>query len=126
MPLPAPSAPPRTAGSPAILGSSRLALPVAVALAVAGRLLLPVEGDADSIVSASASAEASTPNLPPRATRRPQPRPSTEPAALPPAPGGLWPLAPEPALFVPMPLVSGQQFTGVAGADPAAGTDPAL
>lgn len=109
-----------------MLGPSRLALPVAVALAVAGRLLLPVEGGGNSTIAASASAEASRPDLPPRATRRPQPRPSTEPAALPPAPAGLWPLAPEPALFVPTPLLSGSQLTGVAGADPAAGTDPAL
>jgi hypothetical protein len=99
---------------------------VAVALAVAGRMLLPVEGGAEVATSASATSDAAGPGLPARATRPPQPRPSTVPAALPPAPGGLWPLAPEPALFVPTPLLSGPQFTGVAGADLAAGTDPAL
>lgn len=132
MPLPAPSAQARPTAAPALFGPSRLALPVAVALAVAGRMLLPVDGGAEIATSASASAETAEPGLPPRATRPPQPRPpqprpSTVPAALPPAPGGLWPLAPEPAaLFLPTPLLAEPRVAGVAGADPAEGADPAL
>ena len=126
MPLPAPSAQARPTAVPALFGSSRLALPVAVALAVAGRMLLPVDGGAEIATSASAAADAAEPGLPPRATRPPQPRPSTVPATLPPAPGGLWPLAPEPALFLPTPLLAEPRVAGVAEADPAEGADPAL
>ncbi|RDC72103.1 hypothetical protein DLJ49_12130 [Rhodovulum sp. 12E13] len=89
-------------------------------------MLLPVEGGAESVISASASGKATEPGLPPRATRPPQPRPSPGPAALPPTPGGLWPLAPEPALFLPTSLLAESRVGGMAGADPAEGADPAL
>ena len=128
MPLAPRSDVPRTAGvppaaAPRVFGASRIAIPLAVALAVAGRLLLPIDSDGggdDTVLSA----EAVVPGLPQRATRPPLPRPSTRAPALQPAPGTLWPLAPAPVLFLPTPLPDATTVAAEAGPD--RGGEPAL